>query len=63
MALWSKLAGAFRRAVPVVVRDGVGIAGAGLVSYGAWLIYQPAGYITAGGFLLAAAWLWAKAPA
>lgn len=31
-----------------VVRDVTGLAGAGLVSYGAWMIYPPAGYIVAG---------------
>ena len=33
-------------AIPVIVRDLVGLAGAGLVAYGAWLIYQPAGRLT-----------------
>lgn len=28
------------------------IAGAGGISYGAWVIYQPAGYMVAGGFAL-----------
>lgn len=35
----------------------VGLAGAGLVSYGAWLVFEPAGFIVGGVFLLAAAWL------
>lgn len=30
------------------VRDLLGLAGIALMSYGAWLIYQPAGFITAG---------------
>lgn len=38
-------------AVPGLVRDLAGLCGVGLVAYGAWLIYPPAGFIT-GGFLL-----------
>ena len=38
-------------AVPGVVRDLAGLAGVGLVSYGAWMIYPPAGFV-AGGLLL-----------
>jgi hypothetical protein len=48
------LAVAVRRtaaAVPGLVRDLAGLCGVGLVSYGAWMIYPPAGFI-AGGFLL-----------
>jgi hypothetical protein len=30
-----------------------GAAGAVLLAYGAWLVYRPAGYLTAGGLLLA----------
>ena len=37
--------------LPTVLRDGAGLAGAGAVSYGAWLVYQPAGFIV-GGLLL-----------
>lgn len=37
--------------VPGLARDLAGLCGVGLVSYGAWLIYPPAGFIT-GGFLL-----------
>lgn len=37
--------------VPGLVRDLAGLCGVGLVSYGAWMIYPPAGFI-AGGFLL-----------
>ncbi|MCW5704289.1 MAG: hypothetical protein KIT82_17105 [Bradyrhizobium sp.] len=35
-------------AVPGVARDLAGLCGVGLVSYGAWMIYAPAGFITAG---------------
>ena len=37
--------------VPGLVRDLAGLCGVGLVSYGAWLVYPPAGFIT-GGLLL-----------
>lgn len=29
-------------------RDFIGLAGVGLVGYGSWLIYEPAGFIAAG---------------
>jgi hypothetical protein len=35
------------------VRDGLVVAGAGLITAGAALVYQPAGFIVGGGFLLA----------
>ncbi|EKT55524.1 hypothetical protein [Providencia sneebia] len=38
----------------------VGIAGACLLSFGAWLIYQPAGYVTAGGLCLLWSYLVSK---
>jgi hypothetical protein len=38
-----------------LVRDGAGVAGVGLVSYGAWLAWAPAGYLVAGLLLLAGA--------
>ena len=34
-------------------RDGLAFAGVGLVSYGAWLVYKPAGFIACGVLLLA----------
>lgn len=40
-----------------VVRDLASLAGIALMSYGAWLAYAPAGYITGGVLLLAAAWI------
>ena len=39
-------------AVPGLVRDLAGLCGVGLVSSGAWLIYTPAGFITAGILLI-----------
>lgn len=35
-------------------------AGAGLISYGAWLIYHPAAFIVGGGFLLCGGWMFAS---
>jgi hypothetical protein len=50
-----KLLGAALRvvavAMPGLMRDVAGLCGVGLVSYGAWMIYPPAGFIT-GGLLL-----------
>lgn len=43
------------RAIPWILRDLIGICGAGLVVWGAKMIYEPAGYIVAGAFLLASA--------
>ncbi|MER9471077.1 hypothetical protein [Mesorhizobium sp. M0520] len=40
------------RGLPLVVRDGAGLAAVGLISYGAWQITPPAGFITAGFLLL-----------
>ena len=37
--------------VPGLVRDLAGLCGVGLVSYGAWMIYPPAGFVV-GGLLL-----------
>ncbi len=39
-------------AVPSLVRDLAGLCGVGLVSYGAWTVYPPAGFITAGILLI-----------
>lgn len=50
---------AVRLAAPIgaVVRyatsAGPGLAGVGLASYGAWLAWEPAGYLTAGFLILA----------
>jgi len=43
-----------------LLRDALGLAGCGLLSYGAWLCYAPAGFIVAGLMLLAGAWLSAR---
>lgn len=44
-------------AVPALLRDVSGLAGAVGISYGAWLVYQPAGFIVGGALLLAGALL------
>lgn len=37
--------------------DALMVAGAGAVSSGAWLIYEPAGFIVGGAFLLGFGWI------
>ena len=44
-----------------MARDLVGIAGAGLISYGAWLAYPPAGFVIGGALMVMAAVLMARA--
>ena len=44
-----------------LMRDVVGLAGVGAITYGAWLIFRPAGWIVAGVFCLVGAWLSARA--
>jgi hypothetical protein len=44
------------RAIPAMIVDLAGIAGAGSIAYGAWLIYVPAGYIVGGLILVAGAY-------
>lgn len=41
-----------RRALPVVVRDVVGVGGAIGIVYGSWLLFAPLGFIVGGGFAL-----------
>lgn len=53
MALWSKVGATVRRAAPTLCRDVAGLAGVGSIAYGAWLVYEPAGFISAGVLLLA----------
>jgi len=38
------------KTLAVIARDVLGFAGMSVIVYGAWLIYQPAGLITAGAF-------------
>lgn len=37
---------------PTLLRETLGLVGVGLVSYGAWLAYHPAGYMAAGILLI-----------
>jgi hypothetical protein len=39
--------------VKSLLPDALMVAGAAAISYGAWLIYQPTGFLVGGGFLLA----------
>lgn len=43
-----------------LARDAAGLAGAGLIAYGAWLVYAPAGFIAGGALLIAGALLLAR---
>jgi hypothetical protein len=56
----AKIAAAIRRALPVLLCDAAGIGGAGLIAYGAWLVYAPAGFIIGGILLLAGAVMTAR---
>jgi hypothetical protein len=52
-ALRVRLAGAAGMVVGALWRALPGLAGLGLVSYGAWLAWPPAGFLTAGVLVLA----------
>lgn len=56
---------AFAQALPSLMVDVVGALAVVLISYGMWLHYQPAGYITCGLLLLGgvAAITWARSRA
>lgn len=41
--------------------DALMVAGAGVVSYGAWLVYAPAGFIVGGVLLMAGGYITARA--
>lgn len=41
----------------IAIRDLAGLAGAGLIAFGTWQIYQPLGIIVGGVLLLAGAWI------
>lgn len=43
---------AIGRALPGTIVDAAGLAGVASISYGAWLIYVPAGFIVGGALLL-----------
>jgi hypothetical protein len=43
--------------LPGLLRDLAGLCGVGFVSYGAWLVYPPAGFIVGGSLMTAGALL------
>lgn len=49
----ARLAGVAGTVVGAVGRSLPGVLGLGLVAYGAWLAWPPAGFLAAGGLLLA----------
>jgi hypothetical protein len=51
------------KTLQVLLLDLVGVAGAVLLAYGAWLAYRPAGFLVAGVLLLAVSWRLAMPPA
>jgi hypothetical protein len=51
-AALGRLGAAAMRGVPVLLRNAVGLASVGLIGYGSWLIYEPAGFIVGGLMLL-----------
>lgn len=51
----------FLKALPEAMVDLIGLAGAGLISYGSWCIFRPAGFIVAGAFMVFGAFLTARA--
>jgi hypothetical protein len=53
------LLAALRRA-PHVILDTAGFAGAGLIAYGAWLIFVPAGFLVGGALLLVLSMLFGR---
>lgn len=53
---------AVRTSALSLVPDALLISGAVLIAYGAWLIYPPAGFITAGLLLLVAGVLASRSP-
>lgn len=52
-----RVGSALKRALSVAAWDCAGICGCGLIVYGTWLVFQPAGYIVGGVMLVAATWL------
>jgi hypothetical protein len=49
--------------LPEIIADLAGIAGAGLLGWGAYSIYEPAGFIAGGVMLLVGAVLFSRAAA
>jgi hypothetical protein len=48
------------RALPSALCDLAGVAGVGSIAYGAWLIYEPAGFLCAGALLITGAMLYGR---
>lgn len=44
-------------AAPAIARDALGLLGALLLAYGAWMAWPPAGFIVGGVMAIMAAWL------
>ena len=55
MSLLQRAGDGVKRVVPALLFDLFGLIGVGLFSYGAWLAWQPAGFIVGGALLMAAA--------
>lgn len=51
---------AIGRKMPGLLCDFSGYAGAAAISYGAWLIYEPAGFIIGGILLIAGAFIFGR---
>jgi hypothetical protein len=49
----AKGAAAGAKVLPVLLIDLVGLCAVGAISYGAWMVYPPAGFIAGGVLLLA----------
>lgn len=49
------------KALPEITVDGIGLIGAGSISYGAWAYSHPLGFIVAGCLMLTGAYLSARA--
>jgi hypothetical protein len=49
--------------LPEIIADLAGLAGAGLLSFGCWSVYEPVGFIAGGVMLLAGAVLFSRGAA
>lgn len=48
--------------LPSLTADAAGLSGAAAVIWGAWRIYEPAGFIVGGVLLMAGTWLYSRQP-
>lgn len=60
MNTFLRMTGACKRALSRTLDDWLAVAGAGLISYGVYLIYAPAAFIVLGVFFLAGAVIWSR---